>query len=58
LALAKGFNASHPVLRIREILVRIRIRRSVPTDPDPDLAIFIINFKMPTEIKSHKTVPR
>jgi hypothetical protein len=44
------------VLRIRDILVRIRIRGSVPTsdknftpDPAPDPAVFSVTFKMATK---------
>jgi hypothetical protein len=39
-------NQLKSVLRIRDILVRIRIRGSVPTmDPDPDPAIFVTDLE-------------
>jgi hypothetical protein len=48
--LSKRSNLAETVLRIRDILVRIRIRAFVPlitdSDPDPDPAIFVSDLQV------------
>jgi hypothetical protein len=43
----KSSDCSRSVFRIQDILgwIRIRIRGSVPLDPDPDPAIFVIDLQ-------------